>query len=93
MQQEQPGSECEGYIIIKYLGYGAYAVVKLGRKGHELVAIKFLKIKNEQERPQIIQKLKQEVYILQQLKHPRIIQLIKYSDNLTYIKKNGQIVV
>ncbi|CAD8042882.1 unnamed protein product [Paramecium primaurelia] len=95
MQQEQPSSECEGYHIIKYLGKGAYAVVKLGQKGHELVAIKFLKIQNEQQRPKIIQKLQQEVQILQQLnnnKHPRIIQLIKYSDNLTYKKKNGQIV-
>ncbi|CAD8042877.1 unnamed protein product [Paramecium primaurelia] len=95
MKIEEIRSICEGYHIIKKLGKGTYSVVKLGQKGHELVAIKFLKIYNEQERPEIIQKLQQEVQILQQLnnnKHPRIIQLIKYSDNLTYKKKNGQIV-
>ncbi|CAD8135902.1 unnamed protein product [Paramecium pentaurelia] len=92
-QMELEGvSICEGYHIIKYLGKGVSGVVKLGRKGHEQVAIKFLYIKNEQERPKIIQKLKQEVDILEQLKHTGIVELKYFSDNLTYIKKNGQIV-
>ncbi|CAD8135890.1 unnamed protein product [Paramecium pentaurelia] len=92
MESEEVRSICEGYLIIKYLGHGGFAVVKLGQKGHEQVAIKFLKIQNEQERHEIIQKLKQEVYILKQLKHPRIVEHKQVSDNLTYIKKNGQIV-
>ncbi|CAD8042884.1 unnamed protein product [Paramecium primaurelia] len=94
MKIEEIRSICVGYHIIKKLGKGIYSVVKLGQKGHQLVAIKFLKIQNEQW-PKIIQKLQQEVQILQQLnnnKHPRIIQLITYSDNFTYKKKNGQIV-
>ncbi|CAD8135900.1 unnamed protein product [Paramecium pentaurelia] len=95
MEIEEVRSICEGYHIIKKLGYGTYAVVKLGQKGHEQVAIKFLKVKNEQERPKIIQKLKQEVHILELLNnhnHTGIVQLKYVSDNLTYIKKNGQIV-
>ncbi|CAD8042880.1 unnamed protein product [Paramecium primaurelia] len=95
-QMEEEGiSKCEGYYIIKYLGHGASAVVKLGQKGHEQVAIKLLKVKNEQERPQKIQKLQQEVQILEQLNNHNydgIVQLKYFSDNLTYIKKNGQIV-
>ncbi|CAD8042883.1 unnamed protein product [Paramecium primaurelia] len=86
-------SKCEGYYIIKYLGHGACGVVKLGKKGHELVAIKFLNINNEKERAKIQIHQIQEVCILQKLfDHQRIIKLITYRDNLTYKKKNGQIV-
>ncbi|CAD8042878.1 unnamed protein product [Paramecium primaurelia] len=93
MEEEEVRSICEGYYIIKKLGIGKDAVVKLGQKGHEQVAIKFLKVKNEQERPEIIQKLQQEVQILEQLhNHDGIVKLKYFSDNLTYIKKNGQIV-
>ncbi|CAD8042886.1 unnamed protein product [Paramecium primaurelia] len=88
MEREDVRSTCEGYHIIKYLGHGTYSVVKLGQKGHEQVAIKFLKVKNEQERPEIIQKLKQEAYILDQLhNHDGIVKLKYFSDNLTYINQ------
>ncbi|CAD8124672.1 unnamed protein product [Paramecium sonneborni] len=87
MENEKQQSICEGYYIIKTLAIQKNGTkVKLGQKGFELAALKLYK--NEEKQ---LQYLNSEAYILRKLKHPNIIELIDYNEQLKYTKKNGPI--
>ena len=67
------------YILGKTLGRGSFSKVKLGthHKTGEQVAIKILEKKHLDESPQNLQKVEQEIRLLQLVNHPNILRLLE----------------
>jgi hypothetical protein len=79
------------YVIIEKIGEGGMATVytavpEAGRSKTEMVAIKVLKVKKEEE-GEFFRRFRREVNILRNLSHPNILRVIDYGDQegLLYI--------
>lgn len=73
------------YLIVKQLDKGQFGKVFLGKDENNVeMAMKFVP-KEKIKYPNIFQLFKNEVQIMQSLKHPRLLQLIDYIEDQKYI--------
>lgn len=82
-------STCGEYEIIRTLGIGGNAVVKLVKKGGKEFAMKIFE-PNAAERDEIIQKTRDEMAVVQNLKIAAIPQYFEFKEDAVWTKKNGQ---
>jgi hypothetical protein len=80
-----------GYVMLEKIGEGGMAVVYAavpgaGRRKEDMVAIKILKVKKEEE-GEFFRRFRREVNVLRDLSHPNILRVIDYGEEegLLYI--------
>ena len=92
MQSHLQGKgQLDQYTIIKTLGSGISAKVKLGRTAdNQEFALKIFDKSNPVNDDTAMKTLKAEVDVYSQLKHPNMVQLVNFCEDATYVKHNGQ---
>lgn len=82
-------AQFEKYLLLKCLGSGFHAKVKLGLdpETNQKVAIKIFK--KTHSLTAVIATMKKEIEIMKALKHKNIVNMIDLVENGTYKKKNG----
>ena len=80
---------CGDYEILRTLGYGGNAVVKLVQKQGTEYAMKIFE-PHATEREEIITKTKEEMAVVQNLKIAAIPQYFEFNEDAVWKKKNGE---
>ena len=82
-------STCGDYEIIRTLGSGGNAVVKLCQKGGVEYAMKIFE-PHPSERDEIIQKTRDELQVVQNLKIEAIPEYFEFQEDAIWTKTNGK---
>jgi serine/threonine protein kinase len=84
--EEADAERLDHFRVVKELGRGTSAVVKLGinQTDGKLYALKLLKD------PSLFERFKAEYEIMNKLKHPRIMKVFCFIEKGAYTKKNGE---
>ena len=90
VDQSGPVSTCGPYTIIRTLGEGGNAVVKLCEKDGQKYAIKIFMLDQIAKTDTVIAKTKHEFDIVQNLNNKYIMKYIEFNENATWQKKNGE---
>lgn len=90
MEIEKKNAMVESYQLIKTLGSGYHAKVKLGYSVEtgNYAALKIFK--SQHSIAANLKTLKNEIDIMKKLHHANIVNLIDVKESTDYIKKNGQ---
>lgn len=82
-----------GYRLGEKLGFGAFSWAVKGYKGDQVVALKFTKKNEGSERAQKRQlsEITTELKVFETVKHPNIVRLYEFRENLEYTHSNGNV--
>lgn len=89
-QKRKKFAQLDDYILIKTLGSGYSAKVRLAyhESSKKYYAIKIIHCKSHLDSN--IKAIFNEISLLSQFSHENIVNLLKYNENAVYIKKNGE---
>lgn len=90
MEIEKKFAMVESYQLIKTLGSGYHAKVKLGYSVENGTYAALKIFKTQHSIASNMKTLKNEIEIMKALHHPNIVNLIDFKESTNYVKKNGQ---
>ena len=84
-------STCGDYNIVRTLGHGGNAVVKLVEKDGTRYAMKIMVFTgDEKEKANFIKSIQEKFDLVKDLNHKSIVKYHEFNDNTTWTKKSGE---